>query len=161
MRIGFGYDLHPLVEGRELVLGGVKIPGLKGLAGHSDADCLIHAICDALLGAIGKGDIGEHFPDTDEQYYQISSIILLEKVIGMVEDLGYRVSNVDTTVVADNPKISPYKEKMKNTIAQILKIDENRVSIKATTTNGLILFAQEGIAAYAVVSLEECGEESA
>jgi 2-C-methyl-D-erythritol 2,4-cyclodiphosphate synthase len=156
MRIGFGYDLHPLVEERELILGGVKIPSLKGMAGHSDADCLIHAICDALLGAIGKGDIGDHFPDTDKQYYQISSIVFLEKVAKMVEDCGYRVSNLDTTIVADYPRISPYKEKMTNRIAQILKIEENRVSIKATTTNGLILFAQEGIAAYAVVCLEEC-----
>lgn len=156
MRVGFGYDLHPFVEGRPLVLGGVSIPGLKGLAGHSDADCLIHAICDALLGAIGKGDIGEHFPDTDKQYYRISSIVFLEKVVGMVENCGYRVSNVDTTIVADNPKISPYKAKMTNTIAQILKIEENRVSIKATTTNSLILFAKEGIAAYAIVCLEEC-----
>ena len=156
MRIGIGYDLHPLVEGRELVLGGVKIPSLKGMAGHSDADCLIHAICDALLGAIGKGDIGEHFPDTDKQYYQISSVVFLEKVVGMVENYGYRISNIDTTIVADYPKISPYKKKMTNTISQILKIDENKVSIKATTTNGLILFAKEGIAAYAVVCLEEC-----
>ena len=155
MRVGFGYDLHPLVEGRELVLGGVSIPSLKGMAGHSDADCLIHAICDAMLGAIGKGDIGEHFPDTDEQYYRISSIILLEKVVGMVENSGYRVSNLDTTIVTDYPRISSYKGKMINKIARTLKVEENRISIKATTTNGLILFAQEGIAAYAVVCLEK------
>jgi 2-C-methyl-D-erythritol 2,4-cyclodiphosphate synthase len=155
MRIGFGYDLHPLVEGRKLILGGVKIPSEKGMFGHSDADCLVHAICDALLGAIGKGDIGEHFPDTDKQYFQISSLVFLEKVARMVEDYGYKVNNLDTTIIADYPRISPYKEKMTNKIAQTLKIEKNRVSIKATTTNGLILFAQEGIAAYAVVCLEE------
>ena len=155
MRIGFGYDLHPLVKGRELILGGVKIPSVKGMLGHSDADCLVHAICDAMLGAIGKGDIGEHFPDTDNQYSNISSLVFLERVAKILENCGYRVNNLDTTIVADYPKISPYKEKMSNKIAQILKIQKNRVSIKATTTNGLILFAQEGIAAYAIVSLEE------
>lgn len=155
MRIGFGYDLHPLAEGRDLILGGVKIPSVKGMLGHSDADCLVHAICDAMLGAIGKGDIGEHFPDTDKQYYKISSLVFLERVAKILEDCGYRVNNLDTTIVADYPKILPYKEQMSNKIAQILKIQKDRVSIKATTTNGLILFAQEGIAAYAVVSLEE------
>ena len=155
MRIGFGYDLHPLAEGRELILGGVKIPSMKGMLGHSDADCLVHAICDAMLGAIGKGDIGEHFPDTDNQYSNISSLVFLERVAKILENCGYRVNNLDTTIVADYPKISPYKDKISNKIAQILKIEKDRVSIKATTTNGLILFAKEGIAAYAVVSLEE------
>ena len=156
MRIGFGFDLHPLKEGRELILGGVHIPSSKGLFGHSDADCLVHAICDAILGAIGKGDIGQHFPDTEEQYHQISSILLLERVIKIAEQCGYRVRNIDTTIVADNPRLSPYREKMIIKIAHALGVEENRVSIKATTTNGLILFAQEGIAAYAVVCMEPC-----
>jgi 2-C-methyl-D-erythritol 2,4-cyclodiphosphate synthase len=154
MRIGFGFDLHPLTEDRELVLGGIRIPCSKGLLGHSDADCLVHAICDAILGAIGRGDIGEHFPDTDDQYHGISSIRLLERVLGMAEECGYRVGNLDTTIVADFPRLSPYKEAMIRKISQTLGIEENRVSIKATTTNGLILFARKGIAAYAVVCLE-------
>jgi len=154
MRIGFGFDLHPLTEDRELVLGGILIPCSKGLSGHSDADCLVHAICDAILGAIGRGDIGEHFPDTDDQYHGISSIRLLERVLGMAEECGFRVGNLDTTIVADFPRLSPYKGDMIRKISQTLGIEENRVSIKATTTNGLVLFAREGIAAYAVVCLE-------
>lgn len=156
MRIGFGYDLHPLVEGRDLILGGIRIPFSKGLAGHSDADCLIHAVCDAILGALGQGDIGEHFPDTDPQYHQISSIILLGEVVQLANQCGYHVCNLDTTIVAANPRISPYKMQMRQKIAQSLGIREERVSIKATTTNGLTIFVQEGIAAYAVVCLEEC-----
>ena len=156
MRIGFGFDLHPLTEDRELVLGGILIPCSKGLSGHSDADCLVHAICDAILGAIGRGDIGEHFPDTDDQYNGISSILLLERVLGMAEECGFRVGNLDTTIVADFPRLSPYKGDMIRKISQTLGIEENRVSIKATTTNGLVLFAREGIAAYAVVCLEPC-----
>ncbi len=155
MRIGFGYDLHPLVEGRELILGGVKIPFPKGLDGYSDADCLVHAVCDAILGAIGKGDIGEHFPDNDSKYYRISSLILLEQVVNMAVEAGYKVSNLDTTIVADSPRIAPYKEAISDKIAEILGINKNRVTIKASTTNGLCLFANEGIAAYAVVCLEE------
>jgi 2-C-methyl-D-erythritol 2,4-cyclodiphosphate synthase len=156
MKVGFGYDLHPLMEGRELILGGVKIPCSKGLSGHSDADCLVHAICDAILGALGKGDIGEHFPDRDKAYKQVASISLLEKVVRMAKQSGYRVSNLDTTIVADYPRLSPYKEKMAVQIAKTLGIQESNVSIKATTTNGLILFAKEGIAAYAIVCLEIC-----
>lgn len=155
MRIGFGYDLHPLVEGRELILGGISIPFPKGLGGHSDADCLVHAICDAILGAIGKGDIGEHFPDTDKKYYQISSIRLLEQVVGMAKQAGYRVGNLDTTVVADSPHISPYKAAISDKLADILGIDKNRITIKASTTNGVCLFAKEAIAAYAVVCLDK------
>lgn len=156
MRIGFGYDVHPLVEGRDLILGGVNIPFPKGLDGHSDADCLVHAICDSILGAIGKGDIGEHFPDSDEKYYRISSLVLLEQVIRMARQAGYRIGNLDTTVVADRPRISPYKEEMSKKLAQVLGTDKDRITIKASTTNGLCLFAKEGIAAYAVVCLEEC-----
>ena len=156
MRIGFGYDLHPLVDGRDLVLGGIRIPFSKGLAGHSDADCLIHAVCDAILGALGQGDIGEHFPDTDPQYHQISSMVLLDKVVQLAGRCGYRACNLDTTIVAANPRISPYKIQMRQRIAQSLGIPEERVSIKATTTNGLTIFVKDGIAAYAVVCLEEC-----
>ncbi|MBN2372788.1 2-C-methyl-D-erythritol 2,4-cyclodiphosphate synthase [bacterium] len=155
MRIGFGYDLHPLVEGRELILGGVHIPFPKGLDGHSDADCLVHAICDAILGAIGKGDIGERFPDSDKRYYKISSILLLEEVFRMARQAGYRIGNLDTTVVAEHPRISPFKEKMAQNLARVLNTDRDRISIKASTTNGLCLFAKDGIAAYAVVCLEE------
>ena len=155
MRIGFGYDVHPLVEGRELILGGVSIPFSKGLDGHSDADCLVHAICDSILGAIGKGDIGEHFPDSDVKYYRISSLILLEQVIQMARQAGYKIGNLDTTVVAERPRISPYKEEMSKRLARTLEIDKERITIKASTTNGLCLFAKEGIAAYALVCLEE------
>lgn len=155
MRVGFGYDLHPLVEGRELILGGVKIPFSKGLDGHSDADCLVHAICDAILGAIGKADIGEHFPDTDEKYHGISSLKLLGEVLLMSKKEGYSISNLDTTIVADYPRISSYKEAMSERLAQVLGINKSRINIKASTTNGLLLFAKEGIAAYAVVCLEE------
>ncbi|MGA1842948.1 MAG: 2-C-methyl-D-erythritol 2,4-cyclodiphosphate synthase [bacterium] len=156
MRVGIGYDLHPIEEGRPLVLGGVSIPYPKGLAGHSDADCLVHAICDALLGALGKGDIGERFPDTDERYRGISSLLLLGEVAGLLDRCGYRVNQIDTTIVADAPRITPYKKAMAAAIARTLGIAPDMVSIKATTTNGLILFAREGIAAYAVVSLVPC-----
>ena len=156
MRIGFGYDVHPLVKGRKLILGDVNIPFPKGLDGHSDADCLVHAICDSILGAIGRGDIGKYFPDYDEKYYGISSLVLLKQVIQMARQAGYRIGNLDTTVVADCPRISPYKEEMSKKLTHILGIDKDRITIKASTTNGLCLFAKEGIAAYAVVCLEEC-----
>lgn len=154
MRIGFGFDLHPLVEGRELVLGGVSIPCTKGLDGHSDADCLLHAICDAILGAIGAGDIGEHFPDTDDRYLGVSSIRLLEQVVRKARESGYSVENIDTTIVADYPRIAPYKAEMAQRIADAAGIGRERINIKATTTNGLKLFARDGIAAYAAVCLE-------
>lgn len=153
-RIGLGYDIHRLVEGRKLILGGVEIPYTKGLLGHSDADVLLHAVCDALLGAIGKGDIGEHFPDTDEKYRGISSMLLLEKVYKLVEQEGYVVSNVDALIQAEEPQLKDYKEQMKFHIAYKLAIDEDAVNIKATTLEGLgAIGRKEGIAAFATVLL--------
>jgi 2-C-methyl-D-erythritol 2,4-cyclodiphosphate synthase len=152
MRVGIGYDVHKLVEGRRLILGGVKVPFKKGLLGHSDGDVLLHAICDALLGAAGKGDIGEHFPDTDPEYKDISSLVLLEKVKGLINE--YRINNIDSVIIAQEPKLASYLEKMKENIAKVLEID--KINIKATTTEKLGPMGRgEGIAAYAMVSLEE------
>ncbi len=154
MRVGIGYDVHRLVEGRRLILGGVEIPFEKGLLGHSDGDVLLHAICDALLGAAGKGDIGRHFPDTNPEYKDISSLVLLEKVKGLIKE--YRINNIDSIIVAQEPKLAPYLEKMKENIAGVLKIDKDKINIKATTTEKLGSIGRgEGIAAYAMVSLEE------
>ncbi len=154
-RIGIGYDLHRLVEGRKLVLGGLEIPFKKGLLGHSDADVLIHAICDALLGAIGKGDIGELFPDTDEKYKGVSSMTLLEQVKSFVDQENLEISNLDTIVVADEPNLKPFKGKMRLILAQALSVGEAKVNIKAKTTEGLGFGSgeQEAIAAHAVVLL--------
>lgn len=153
MKVGIGYDVHKLVEGRRLILGGVEIPFEKGLLGHSDGDVLLHAICDALLGAAGKGDIGQHFPDTDPEYKDISSLILLEKVKGLIKE--YRINNIDSIVIAQEPQLAPYLEKMKENIAQVLKIDRGKINIKATTTEKLGSIGRgEGIAAYAMVSFE-------
>ena len=154
MKVGIGYDVHRLVEGRRLILGGVEIPFEKGLLGHSDGDVLLHAICDALLGAAGKGDIGRHFPDTNPEYKDISSLVLLEKVKGLIKE--YRINNIDSIIVAQEPKLAPYLEKMKENIAGVLKIDKDKINIKATTTEKLGSIGRgEGIAAYAMVSLEE------
>jgi 2-C-methyl-D-erythritol 2,4-cyclodiphosphate synthase len=154
MRTGIGFDVHRLQKGRPLWLGGVEIPAEKGLMGHSDADVLIHAICDAVLGAAGKGDIGEHFPDEDPAYKDIRSCILLGRVAELVRDDGWTVVNVDAVVVAEKPKISPYKSQMRFRIAEAMNIAEDRVSIKATTTEGLGLVGrEEGIAAFATVLL--------
>ncbi|MCA9407050.1 MAG: 2-C-methyl-D-erythritol 2,4-cyclodiphosphate synthase, partial [Candidatus Omnitrophica bacterium] len=136
-RIGIGYDIHRLVQGRKLILGGVEIPYEKGLEGHSDADVVLHAVCDALLGAVGKGDIGEHFPNTDKQYKDISSMILLEKVYKIIEDQGYQVNNVDVMIQAEEPKLYQYKPQMRFHLAYKLAIDEELVNIKATTHEGL------------------------
>ncbi len=156
MRFGIGYDVHKLVEGRELVLGGVAVPFEKGLAGHSDADVLVHAIMDALLGAAGQGDIGRHFPDTDLQYKGISSLKLLERAVGVISGTGYRVNNVDSIIVAQRPKLAPYTDEMKSKLAGIMNIHPSQVNVKATTTEGLgFTGIGEGIAAYAVASLEE------
>jgi len=155
-RIGIGYDAHRFEENRRLVLGGVEIPYSKGLKGHSDADVLVHAVCDAILGALALGDIGEHFPDTDNRFKGISSLILLEEVNKKAFSLGYVVHNVDSVIVAQKPKLKPYKEMMKENIAKVLKIDKNSVSIKATTTEGLGFEGrEEGISAYAVVLLRK------
>ena len=155
MRIGHGYDVHRLVEGRDLILGGVKIDYEKGLLGHSDADVLLHEVCDALLGAAGLGDIGRHFPDTDPKYKGISSIYLLECVARLLKEKGYRIENIDSIVAAQRPKLSPHIEKMTENIANALGIEKSRVSVKATTTEGLGFEGRgEGISAYAVCLID-------
>jgi len=155
MRIGTGYDVHKLVENRELILGGVTIPFEKGLLGHSDADVLVHAIMDALLGAAALGDIGKHFPDTDEKYKGASSIELLKKVRDMLEDNLYMIENIDATVIAQKPRLAQYLPLMKKNIADALNISEDQVNIKATTEEGLgFTGAGLGIAANAVCLIE-------
>jgi len=155
-RIGMGYDVHPFAEGRPLILGGITIPYHQGLAGHSDADCLAHAICDALLGAISEGDIGRHFPDSDPQYKDVESLLLLKKVAQMVEQKGFRISNIDATIVAQAPQLAPYRPRMEETIAATVRIEREQVNVKATTTEGLGSIGRgEGIAAYAVVLVEK------
>lgn len=155
MRIGHGYDVHPLVVGRDLILGGVKIPHSKGLRGHSDADVLIHAICDACLGAAGLGDIGRHFPDSDPQYKNIDSRKLLRNVKGAISERGLAVVNIDSTLVAQAPRITPHLPQMIQNIAADLGITPERVNIKATTTEKLgFAGREEGISAHAVALLE-------
>lgn len=155
-RIGFGYDVHRLVAGRALILGGVKIPFELGLAGHSDADVLSHAIGDALLGAVAAGDLGRHFPDSDPKFKGISSLVLLEQIMTVVRQRGFRVGNVDATIVAQAPKMAPHISAMINHLAPILQIDLNNLNIKATSTEGLGFTGQgQGIAAYAVVLVEK------
>ncbi len=155
-RIGNGYDVHRLVAGRKLILGGVEIPHSKGLDGHSDADALCHALCDALLGAVGAGDIGHHFPDTDAQWKDISSLILLERVGKICAERGYKVVNTDATLIAEQPKLAPYIDQMKQNIAKALAIGPAQVNVKATTTETLgFTGRQEGLAAQAVVLVEK------
>jgi len=155
MRIGIGYDIHSLARGRDLVLGGVTIPFEKGLVGHSDADVLIHAICDALLGAAGKGDIGLHFPDNDPAYKDISSLKLLTATLKILQNARYEIVNVDCTVFAQSPKLSPYLESMKTIVAETIDLNPNRINIKATTTEGLgFIGAGEGIAAMSVALIK-------
>ncbi len=154
-RIGNGYDVHRLVEGRKLILGGVNIPHSLGLDGHSDADVLCHALCDSLLGASGAGDLGKHFPDTDDQWKGVSSLILLKKTEKIVAELGYHITNIDTTIVAQQPKLAPHIQAMTRNIAECLKIHSDKVNIKATTTENLgFTGREEGISAYAVVLLQ-------
>jgi 2-C-methyl-D-erythritol 2,4-cyclodiphosphate synthase len=151
MRIGFGYDVHRLVEGRPLILGGVNIPFEKGLLGHSDADALLHAITDALLGAAALGDIGAHFPDTDPKWKGADSILLLEAVGEMIQDEGYKIQNIDATIVMERPKMRPIIDEMRQNIAQCLRLDIKQVSIKATTNEKMSFVGrEEGIACYAV-----------
>jgi len=153
-RIGLGTDFHPLTEGRPFVLGGVEIPHPKGPLGHSDADVLLHAICDAMLGALSLGDIGNHFPDTDPQYKNADSKILLEKSFRLIQEKGYHVVNLDTVVCVEKPRIMPHAEKMRRIIAGILSIDTDAVSIKATTTEKMgFVGREEGIVAQAIVLL--------
>lgn len=155
MRIGFGYDSHRLAAGRKLILGGTWVPFELGLLGHSDADVLIHAVCDAILGAVGAGDIGRQFPDTDPAYRDISSLLLLRRVVDVAAGRGYRVLNVDTTIVLERPKLAPYLGEMTENLAGILGIPVARISVKAKTNEGMgLVGAGEGAAAFAVVLLE-------
>ncbi len=152
IRVGFGFDVHQLRDNCDFYLGGIKIPHHKGAFGHSDADVLIHAICDALLGAANLNDIGFHFPDTDQKYKGIDSKLLLKEVIQLITDKGYFIQNIDTTVCLQNPKISPYLQQMKKTLSQTMNLPEEDISIKATTTEKLGFIGREdGIAAYACV----------
>ena len=156
MRIGHGYDVHALVEGRDLILGGVKIPFEKGLLGHSDADVLLHAVSDALLGAAALGDIGKHFPDTDPAYKGADSLVLLQHVAALVRQKGYYVSNVDVTMIAQRPKLAPYIPQMVENIAQALTLPADRVNVKATTEEHLGFTGENlGMRCHAVCLLEE------
>lgn len=155
MRIGHGYDVHKLVEGRKLILGGVTIPYEKGLLGHSDADVLLHAVSDALLGAAALGDIGKHFPDTDEAFKDADSRVLLRRVIELISQKGYKVGNIDATVIAQAPKLAPYIETMKNNIAKDCGVSADRINVKATTEEHLgFTGRKEGISAHAVCIIE-------
>ncbi len=154
MRIGLGYDVHKLVEGRDLILGGVKIPYEKGLLGHSDADVLLHAVSDALLGAAALGDIGKHFPDTSDEFKGISSLVLLERVGKLLEEKLYFIENIDATIIAQQPKMRPFIAEMEANIAKTLRLDVSQVNVKATTEEGLgFTGSGEGISAQAVCSL--------
>jgi len=156
MRVGFGYDVHPFVSGRRLILGGIAIPYPSGLKGHSDADVLTHAICDALLGAIAEGDIGRHFPDTDPRYKDIDSMILLKNVLMKVREKGFHPINIDTTIVAQKPRLAEFIPRMVKEISGVLEMEAVRVNVKATTTEGLgFTGREEGMAAYAVALVEE------
>lgn len=161
MRVGMGYDVHKLVEDRDLIVGGVKIPHTMGLLGHSDADVLLHAVMDALLGAAGLGDIGKHFPDTDPQYRGISSVRLLERVAKLTSERGYVVENIDATIIAQRPKMRPYIEEMEQNIASALGIGADQVNVKATTEEGLgFTGAEQGISAQAICALTSLYEGS-
>ncbi len=154
MRIGMGYDIHRFVTGRKLILGGVTIPYKKGLLGHSDADVLIHALCDALLGAMGRGDIGAHFPDTDPEFKDISSMIILSRTWDMVCAGGFKIENADATILAEQPKLAPYRTAMQRNIAGAMNADPHCINIKATTTEGLGMIGRgEGVGAMCVVLL--------
>jgi 2-C-methyl-D-erythritol 2,4-cyclodiphosphate synthase len=156
IRIGIGYDVHPLVKGRRLVIGGVEVPFEKGLAGHSDADVLIHAVMDALFGAAGLKDIGCHFPDSDASYKDISSLLLLQRTNQIIKAKGWQIVNIDSTIIAQRPKLAPYNDQMRQNMAQTLGLSTEQVGIKATTSEGLGFAGRgEGIAAYAVALLEQ------
>ncbi len=156
IRIGMGFDVHRLVEGRDLFLGGIKIPHTLGLLGHSDADVLIHAICDALLGAANLRDIGYHFPDTGKEYYNIDSKILLRRTTDLLKAKGYKIGNIDATICAERPKINPHVTHMKEVLAPLMDITTEDISIKATTTEKLgFTGREEGISAYAVALIEK------
>ncbi|MFH1784511.1 MAG: 2-C-methyl-D-erythritol 2,4-cyclodiphosphate synthase [bacterium] len=155
MRVGYGYDVHALVKGRKLMLGGVHIPFTKGLKGHSDADVLLHAICDALLGAISAGDIGKHFPNSDKKYKNISSLILLGEVRSMVEQRGFVIENIDSVIIAEKPQLGLYFLRMRQSIAKVLNISLDRVNVKASTSEGLGFVGRgKGIVSYAACLVE-------
>lgn len=156
LRIGNGYDVHKLVEGRKLVLGGVEIPHLKGVLGHSDGDVLIHAVMDALLGALALGDIGQHFPDTSNEFKDIDSMILLERVFQLIKNRDYRIGNLDCIIVAQKPKLKPYLDLMRERIARVLETELSNISVKATTEEQLGFTGNEdGIKSYCVVLLQK------
>lgn len=158
-RIGIGYDIHRLAEGRKLFLGGVEIPYFKGLLGHSDGDVLLHAICDALLGALAQGDIGEHFPDTNPKYHGISSSLLVKEIVGLVKEKNFKLGNIDTVVIAQEPVLLPFKKQIKDSLIKILGVKEESISVKAKTNEGMgEIGRNEAIAAYAVVLISR--EES-
>lgn len=161
MRVGLGYDVHKLVEGRDLILGGVNVPHTLGLLGHSDADVLVHAIMDAILGAAAMGDIGKHFPDTDQKYKGADSMKLMAHVRKLIEEKGYVVGNIDATVIAQKPKLRPYIEQMEENIAKVLGVEKDQINVKATTEERLgFTGREEGIAAQAICSLETMYEAS-
>lgn len=156
MRIGMGYDVHKLVENRKLIIGGVEIPYEKGLLGHSDADVLLHAIMDSLLGAAGLGDIGKHFPDTDEKYKGISSILLLKEVALLIKNQGYEIENIDSTIIAQRPKMAPHISAMVKNIAEALDLDLDKINVKATTEEGLGFTGRgEGISSQSICLLKK------
>jgi len=155
LKVGIGYDAHPLVEGRDLVLGGVKIPFEKGLMGHSDADIVCHSLIDAILGALGKGDIGRHFPDTDPKYQNVSSLLLMEKIKGILSESKGRVTNLDLTVIAEKPKLALHTDRIRENLAQVLGVEKNVVSVKCSTNNGLGFIGEgKGMACIATVLVE-------
>ncbi len=159
MKVGIGYDVHQLVEGCKLIIGGVEIPSVRGLSGHSDADVLTHSLMDAILGALGKGDIGQHFPDDDNKYKNISSLTLLKEVYEYLLEGNYLIGNVDLIIMAEKPKMAPYHQKIKENFSGILNISKNNINIKATTTEKLgFIGREEGIAAQAIVLIKE-GED--
>lgn len=156
MRIGIGYDLHPLGKGRKLILGGVEIPHTEGLVGHSDADALIHAVCDAMLGAMGAGDLGMHYPSSDPRFKNISSCVLLEEIAGMMQKRGYRLVNVDTVIMAQAPRLGPHLAAMQARIAEVLKVEQHMVNVKVKSGEGLdAVGRKEAIAAQAVCLIEK------
>jgi 2-C-methyl-D-erythritol 2,4-cyclodiphosphate synthase len=158
MRIGQGYDIHQLVDGRPLMLGGVHVPSPRGLQGHSDGDVVLHAVCDAVLGAMGAGDIGQHFPDSEERYRGVASGDLLRRVATLMHDAGWRIGNVDVTIIAERPRLAPYRDAMRACLAELLDAPARAVSVKAKTNEGVDAVGRgEAIAATAVVLLESAG----
>lgn len=156
MRVGLGYDIHPLGSGRKLILGGVEIPHTQGLLGHSDADALVHAVCDALLGAMGEGDLGKHYPSSDPRYKNISSLLLLEEVSGLLSKKGYRLVNLDTVIIAQAPRLSPHLAAMQARLAEVLKVEREAVNVKVKSGEGLdAIGREEAIAAHAICLVAE------